>query len=368
MYPVSDTFRSALVQSHRVVSKVQVINGAGTLLAELPVNDGNIKIEDVAIRRSVDVTLVDPDGRYTPGTSSDLLYPSGNELRLFRGIRFPDGTEELIPLGVFGITKVRTDDSGEGFRIRVEGYDRARRVQRARLTSNLSIAIGTNYGTAIIGILNTAYPNIQTEFQATTRTTPNLNFEAGKDPWKIAQDMATNIGYELFFDVNGICRGQPIPDYSSSSIAWAWDEDEYDTALYYNRQLDNEQNYNYVVVTGESPDNAAPVRAEARDEDPLSPTYIYGPYGIVTYFYSSQFIRTEAQAQDTADGLLNRVRGTMEQLDFSAIANPALDVGDVIRVIRSRSKIGAEFIVDKLSMSLSPSNAMNVSVRTRRVA
>ena len=61
---------------------------------------------------------------WVPKAADDYLAPFGNELRVYRGIEFGDQIE-LVPLGVFGIDRVSTQDTGAGIEVSVSGLDRS---------------------------------------------------------------------------------------------------------------------------------------------------------------------------------------------------------------------------------------------------
>src|SRR5690349_16631455 len=144
MYSVSQGFKDALTRSHRVITKAEVLR-QGQAIQTLWINSGQVDIDaTAAIRRKCKVTLADELGTLTPASAADLLTPFGNELKLYRGIRFADGSEEYVPQGVFGMTTVDIEDDGPGVVINVEGYDRSKKVQRARFTGPVVIAAGTN--------------------------------------------------------------------------------------------------------------------------------------------------------------------------------------------------------------------------------
>jgi len=76
---------------------------------------------------------------------------------------------------------------------------------------------------------------------------------------------------------------------------------------------DDQTTYNYVIVYGESVDNAVPVQAVAFDNDPNSPTYYLGPYGS-SRPPSSPADHHHAQAQQAANALLLAVKGASENV------------------------------------------------------
>lgn len=365
MYAISDAFRTALTRSHAVVTRAEVLDG-GTVVQTLAITGGSVTVDKTAaVRRSCSVELVDPTGALVPADAADLLHPSsGNELRLWRGITLPTG-DELVPLGVFRLMKPAISDTGDALTMRIDGMDRTRRVQRARFTDVYVIASGTNYATAIQTLLASRVPSLTFSFATTTRTTPQLVFEAGSDPWEAATSMATAIGYELFFDPAGTCVLRAEPDPSTDPVVWTYQEGADATVLSLDKDLDDEHTYNHVIVTGESSGNAAPVRAEARDDNASSPTYYLGDYGDVPYFYTSPLITTVAQAQDAADALLRRVLGVAEEVSFSAVVNPAHDAGDVMRITRARMRVDANYLLERVEVPLAATDAMSTTTRKR---
>jgi hypothetical protein len=189
---------------------------------------------------------------------------------------------------------------------------------------------------------------------------------AGQDPWEKAQMMAAQIGCELFFDQEGICVLQNLSNTNPVSMYYVEGPDN--ILLYANKRYQDENTYNHVVFTGEAASGATvPYRGEAMDLNLTSPTYIYGDYGQVTYFETSPLITSNAQAEDAARLKLGKVLGLTELMEIQAICNPAHDVGDVIKVTRAKSKIDADYIIDKLSIPLTPDRPLAGSCRARYV-
>lgn len=366
MQTISAAFAAALKKSHQIVTKAEILVG-GRVSGEIrTLVGGEVQIErNAAVRRRCSVEIADPTGTLVPSSSGSLLTPYGNEIKLYRGIRLATG-DEYVPLGVFRISKVKVSDQGDGLHLAVQGYDRSRSIARGRLTAPYMITAGTNYGTAIQNLIGYVRPTTF-NFVTTTATTPTLTFLEGDDPWKKAQEMAEAIGCEIFFDADGVCRMVTVSN--SSASVWSYAEGAEAMFLSIDRDLDDETTYNGVICTGESPDLAAPVRAESWDQNTASPTYYLGPYGKVPFFMSSPYVRTQAQAQAAADGRLLKVLGATESLAFSSIVNPAHDAGDAVSVVRARSGVGTTnptYVLDDLTIPLEASREMTARVRQRR--
>lgn len=368
MYTVSAAFAALLARAHTIAVRAEVTDGlTNTVIATLDVTGGTVTVDGSNdVRRQCTVTLADPTGALVPTQAMGLLHPStGHELRLYRGIAAASlGADELVPLGVFRLTRPRVSDRGDQLTITLTGYDRAKKVQRARFTDVYTIAAGTDYATAIQTMLTSRVPSLTFDFQTTTAVTPTLQFAEKDDPWKRALEMATSLGMQLYFDPAGVCVLRPEPSPATDRVAWTYAEGDAATILSVDKDLDEEQQYNHAIVTGERSDGAAPVRAEAWDDNPASPTYWQGPYGDVPDFYSSKYITTVTQAQQAADALLRKKLGVLESLELNAIVHPGHEAGDVIRVTRTRMGLSAAlYALDRVTVPMGADQPLAASAR-----
>lgn len=371
MQPVSDDFMATLPTSHRMYTLCEVFQGgvvSGNAPVELKILDGNVTVDDVAIRRRADITLTDHTGEFTPDSVNDLLTPLGTEVRLWRGVYLKStGAVEKVPLITGGLSDIQIDDSGAGLHIRMDIYDRSRKVARAKLPHEWVVVPSTPYVTAISDILGSRFPTIQMNFSnaLTSHIAPLLVFQTGSDPWKHATDMATAIGCDLFFDPMGECLLQPKP-FDTFPVDKYIEGVNGAKLLYINKRMQDEGIYNHVVVTGESSANNPPVSAEAFDDNPLSSTYYLGPMGDVVYPYvGNSFITQTAQAQDIANYLLSKKVGAVETVQITGMVNPALDLNDTIEVKREQSKVDAWYVIDKITVPLTFARGISLSSRQR---
>jgi hypothetical protein len=389
LYGVSPAFLAALRRSHRVAVRADVqlaptaTSPALTLVTDLPVVDGIVTVdENAAVRRTCNLTLVDTDGSLTPTGAADPLAPYGREVVLRRGVVLADGTTEFAPLGVFRFEEVEVVDEGSRS-IRLAGFDRSATVAAARFESPWAVAPGTRYTVApsgagarptgaIADLLADRFPGLAYSFAVDpSTTTPLLAFEEGADPWEAATRMARNLGCELFFDAAGVCvlRREVDPTDPTLAVSFVYAEGAEATVLSVIGRFSAKDGHNKVVVTGEPVDGNAPVRAEAYDADPASPTYYLGPYGKRPRFHRSEFVTSTAQAQAAADALLQRELGGTEQVAFTALVNPAHEAGDLVVV--TREALGLSNVVAVLSsfsIPLAPGGSMSATTRRRRSA
>ncbi|MBA3583414.1 MAG: DUF5047 domain-containing protein [Gemmatimonadetes bacterium] len=369
MRPASSRFLTALAAPHVLAVEVAISSPAGPVT--VPLIDGTVTLDQrAATRGRCELTLQQDEGNgleLIPTSSASLLAPYGAEATVSRGVLFPDGTSELVSLGVFRLEVTDTEDDPSGQSIRVSGQDRSSIVIDARFEEPYQVAAGTNYTTAIGGVLAAGYPGIVTDLPATSLTTPNLVAQEGDDRWSFAQSMAKAMGHELYFDGDGVCVMVPTSTLSSGSAVTTIAEGQGGVLLRLGSRWSREGTYNRVIAVGENTGEGPPVRGVATDENPLSPTYYYGPFGRVPRFYASPFVTTDVQAQDAAAAILAGELGTTQQLEFGSVVNPALEPGDVARVTRARSGVDEDHIIDSLTIPLTPAGTMTGSTRATQV-
>jgi hypothetical protein len=213
-------------------------------------------------------------------------------------------------------------------------------------------------------VLTEAWPEITTDFQSTSYTTPALIAQEGDDRWAFAQGMAQALGMVLYFDGDGTCV--LTPDVLSSPVL-DLAEGEGGVLLAASRQWTREGTFNRVIATGENTGETAPARGVATDDNALSPTYYFGAFGKVPRFYASSFITTDAQALEAAQAILNRELGTTESVNFGAFVLPHLEPGDTVTITRARSGIDEDHVLDSLTIPLAATESMSGQTRARVV-
>lgn len=383
MYPVSERFLSALRRSHTSVQRCDLLRQGQMLASDIPMAGGTI-IDDTeaVVRRRCSVILpAIPDIMDLLPSEVPVeggLWPLGNELKVYSGIAFEDGTEEMVPMGVFRISRPQLMESERDAQITIDGYDRSRAVDRFRFVHPYTVAQGTNYATAIKDLILSRLPWLDPDddfrFMETNYSTPNLVFNMDDHPMEVAHNMASSIGAELFFDGDGVCVLRPEPDPAYTEPVFRYEEGAEATITKVGRDLDDEQSYNGVVVTAENSELEPPIRAEAWDTNPDSPTY-YDPdrpgdsvYGAVPYFMSSQYITTQQQAQDAAYANVSRVTGVIEAVNFEAVANPAHEGGDVITVVRQSMEVMGTYVLSTFEINFGDIVTMSGMTRRRRAS
>lgn len=346
--------------SHRMVTTVDILYGRIPLITDVAVVGGSVEYDrTAAIMSRCNVTLAETTLIRNP---IGPLTPYGYELRIRRGVRYSDGTTELVDLGVFPTQ--RSELVGRLLDANLVGRDRSQLVADARFENDYSIAAGTNYGTAIQSLITNGVPGLTYLFPTTTFTTPVLVYPMGSDRWEAAQDMAAAVGWELYFDGLGRCVARAEPSTSAGVSVWTIDEGVDGVLLDANLSLDRATAYNKVVASGENSSLSDVYSGEAADLDPLSPTYYEGSFGRKPYFMRSPLYTSDTQCTTAAQRQLTKVLGVARSLRLAAVTQPALEAGDVITVRRAALGVDELHIIDRLSIGLGPTDPMRIESRS----
>lgn len=339
-----------------------------------------------------------------PNNPSALLAPFGNEVYVETGIT---GTGNLaavqwIPDGLFAIATSDVDDTNVDLTVTLDLYDRSWTIAQRALKQPYNFPATThgNFVDEIQTLLNKVWAQdskmapLQYNIVPTSQTVPVASYNQGQDPWQAALDMAAAIGYELFIDPFGVVTGKPIPDPYSQPIVWNFTDDEtaivgfsgtgsaslfgdaYTTPVEVQVQMTRDGIYNDIIIQGTGTANMAqynnaggtqsappPALAEASDNNPVSPTYIYGAMGDVPNFVSTSLVGAEG-AQAMADNDLQVTLSASWTITISTPPNPILDVDDVVTITRPRVGLTkARVILDTLTHAIHYADVTQVSGR-----
>ena len=369
MIPAPPGYAAALARSHGRSSDASVLSDGKVVRDNIPIIGGKVIADrSGSVRRSCDVSFI-PDLELL-----ELLLPYGNELQVWSTVHIPAGRETppalaRFSLGVFRTANPRSSDDGASPSMTVTGYDRSRAIRRNRFTAPYTVAKSTNYVTAIGALMQNRLPairDVDLDLPDVDELSPLLVFDAQSDPWDALSKMATAIGMEVFFDVDGLPVLQAEPDPEADPPVWTFAEGDGSTLLSVDRNISDDPGYNGVLCAGESTSAAAPVQALVWDGDPKSKTYYLGPYGQVPVFMTTQYVTTVAQAQSAARAELRRQLGVTEAASVTAIPNPALELGDTCLTVREPVGLNGRQLVERIEMPLVVDEAMTVGLRERR--
>ncbi|UKD55162.1 DUF5047 domain-containing protein [Amycolatopsis sp. FU40] len=362
MWDLSDRARDILGTSHTVDVKA-VVQSPYFGTRTVPVLDGEVNVDSGSqVRRTA--TLVTDPGLW-PVSPRELLTPFGSTCALWRGIVIPEQPEpEWIPLGVFYLNKTkRARSSDSRSAATIDLVDPSQWVADDRFAAPTQTAAGATYIAGIKqliwGTLGQDYPVI--DYTGNTDIAPVMDIE--KERWGDGiEKLADAIGAEVFFDQIGQVIVRPLPTLGDAPV-WYARTGSGGNVLTTDEEWDRDNVWNRWVINGERSDGSLPVREIVSDDDENSPTYVGGPFGARTRFYSSPAITSTGQAIAAGRAFLARTTGLACKVDFSIVVNPALTAGDVIEL--DDAELGrANHIIDKLTIPLTASGALTCSTRS----
>lgn len=357
---VAPTFDMTLVDSvFEVVSLVELLV-PGQPAVRLPVTEGVVDMDAGATirRRLSGLRVADPS--MVPTEDDDLLQPTQNEIRVYRGLKFWDGREELHALGVFGIHETAIDEVNGVPQIVVSGYDRSAAVRDNRWVAPYNVTAGTDAAVAIRSLITDRFgPSAEFLFPSSVGyALPNLLFGASSqnNPWKDAQEMATAAAHELVVTGDGKFHLRPIANPDTQPPLWRLYDGQGGTLTGINRRLTRERSYTRVIARQEATGLAAPLQA-----DVSVPSSRPRPY-----FYRATGVTSQAQLDAVAQALLERNKGSFSTVSFEAIPDPRIDVGTVGEVRRAGIGVVGKHVLETLRVPIGVTGgAMSGSLRGR---
>lgn len=328
MYPVSPRFLAALTESHQIATEVKLFRADGRV-ETLPHTGGSVTVDrGQATRRTCSVTLADTS--LIPLTASAKLSVYGAQLRISRGVRYPDGSTEMVPLGLFRIDGVSGDvDEGP---VTISGKSLEAMVADDKFTEAIKVS-GTAVG-AVTSLIQASLPAATVVNRATDNTIGPRTYDVEGDRWAAVAECAAAIGAEVYADADGVFIVSELPDLLTVTPVWTISAGEGGAYISASRGMSLDGVYNGCLAKGENTEaDAPPVSALVVDDDPTSPTYWSGPFGHRPDFYSSATLTSVNACTSAATLRLRASRAPNASADITSLPNPALEPGDVIRVV-----------------------------------
>lgn len=289
------------------------------------------------------VTISDP--LLMPTRPGDLLTPFGTVCSVQLGIRLGNGQESVVPFGYYLISGARTVRSPTGRVTSVSLIDLADRIERYRFERPFTVAASTDIAEMVNQVvtdrlgLNPALPAAG----AILGTDRVFGLSTNVGPWSELVQILAGFNRTLWYGrVGQLHLETVISDVGSAypvAAAVTSVSTDFDT-----------RPENLIVVRGEPPD-IDPLISVRMDENPGSPTYAGStpagsPYGRSTQYYASQMIRTQAQADEAAETMLNASIGQGASSVMTRPFDPTIDATDVV------SFDGVTYAVDAVTVNV----------------
>lgn len=342
MRSTTDLFDTRIREGGRRKTVVDIYYNNVKIAENIAVDRGSIRYDRKAnIMASGNITIPDPN--LVPNFVNDTLSPYGTEVAVKTGIVYPDGSEELIPMGIFILDTTSWDES-DGIPS-IEMYDRSMFFNRQEISYVESYS-GRMCSEVIEYLIHRNLPavygsGISVTFAAEVGDgiLPGGNLYTSSDHqnyWELLQQIATAMKGEIFFDRDGQVQVQPPPTLDTDTliddVVWEVDIGPRGVLSNARKSISRKETYNHVWVQGKANEAGVIPYHYALNGDPSSPTYYLGPFGGCGKRFDMQELTTNDQCRDVAEMKLKEFKRLSRTLDFTALPNPALEVGDLVRV------------------------------------
>lgn len=385
MQPSSAAFAEAVTRSHTICTRVDVWDGdalvASTETGEILLVDGGVDIDRQAnIRRHMTMTFVDPDPPSMVPTQTrtadtrEVFDPlSYLEFRPWRGIEFPDGTKEYIPLGVVYLSSTEIQEDQGGVTFHCTADDRSDLISENKWQTIYNPPAETFQKVMSRIVLDRAVhfdgsmQSIPDDITANSVAPAGVAYSTTDDPWQMVMKLGDSGGLEPFFEATGLFVVRIPADPTKSIPVLDFSEGANGVRLSpLNRIIDRKTARSGVVVNSSAPWLLYPVSATVWDTDPTSPTFYKGPFGMNPEIIDNATVSNDADALKAAQAKFDTVVGVVDDIKFNSLVDPRLDVGDVISINSPRENIAGNYVLDTLNIPMLAMNGMSGTTKKRR--
>lgn len=355
MYGVSQQFLDTLRIGHTAAFAALCYPPGSSSSTPLALLDGQLTIDRTAMtRRTGTITVLASD----VGSTLDVrALPQGGYVELRRGIAFADLTKELVPIGYMRIESVSVD-AVDGT-AQLELADRMAQVNDMEFTRAFD-ASGMLPTAAMQAMVTAVFPGITVNIDvpAEQSTLTDTHYDSGRA--QAILDLATAIGFEAYFSFDGSFRARQIPTVTNAPV-WTIDAGNVGVLVELADATDRTESFNAFLVRGRAGAASKPFSALATAIS--GPLTYGGAYGKVIKVVDSTAVRTKTQATSTAKALLAGQLGLGRTLTLAAIPNPALQVGDTVKIVFPDGHYELH-LIDTLAIPLTPADSMKLTTRS----
>jgi hypothetical protein len=359
MRPASPEFLASLRYSHVIASSVGLLFPGDPTPVDVPVEAGSVTIDRTAQNRRAGTVTIPWSLNAGEDLGVDLrTLTLGGYAQLRRGLRYADGSTELILLGTLRVESVTWGTLEASASL--ELADRMAQVRDEPFTVPYA-AKGKRPHQAAIDIVTAVFGSSIT-YSAPYQPTDTIGdvIYTG-DRGEALSELEQSYSAETYFDAAGNFVFDQRPG-DSEPIVWTVDAAEAGVMVDARENLDRTGIYNGVLVTGQPEADLPPVTALATYYDAASPIRWGGPFGKVVLLAESTSVTTQVQAAQTAQSLLRLRLKQTRSLDLTAAPNPALEAGDTITVVFADGR-SETHLIDAVTINLG-SDAQQITTRT----
>jgi hypothetical protein len=359
VWPVTDRFIQALTAPHKYksVCTVTVPGGSGV---DIEIKAGSLSVTGGSrIRRRLSGLLLIGDQN-----AFEIVSTPGAVFSITHGIAY-GSSDELVPV-FYGEAVAGSQRFGDGT-ITVTLTDQGSTLAACKFSAPYAPSAATTRVAAITAVVTGAIAGVSVSNLSTDTGTIGSAQVWSDNPGDVIAQLTRDGGTEAYFGPDGVFYIRDLPT-TATPYVWTAGSGAGGTLVSAERTRPLDRLYNRVVVR---PSDSAMTWTQqvATITDTASPLHAT-KINTRTYPYSSPTIGSGAEALIVANQLLDRFKGITETLSLTAIANPALEANDSIRVITPQiNNVPAaifQHFIDNITLSLG-SGDMSLATRSQVV-
>lgn len=317
----SSEFEAAVVGSYSATVRAEAWLNGRSIARDLPLVSGSVSGSwSQFVRRSAPLVFADEYASSAAALSRTLAIP-GCEVRVWSGITVA-GRDWWLPVH-WGLTENPTVD-WRSRTVSLSSPDLAMRIAYDRFPKPRSSSAGFTVAQQIAALVReTLGPRIKFVDESGDSTAVT-NVVWDRDRNDAITKLAASIGCETFWrpdgawvlrKVSGVVGLPALRVREGVNLADA------------SRETDWSSVRNHWVAISDRADGTA-LWGESFDDDPESPTYVEGPFGRRTAYYTSSLFTTNTQCAATARAFRYRAQGARVSADYTTKVHPGVEAGD----------------------------------------
>lgn len=345
MIPSSALFKEAMAYSRTMFSEMDIVFDGVILENQVPMTSGSLSTDrsrNTRYEASVEIGMYDWD--------TLPINSKGTRIRLYQGLE-SIGVRERVQVGEYQVFSYKRTNRGT-VSTTLKGLENY--LIEAQFIRPRTPPYGVSIIATITDLIHEVLPDSEVVVQCSTDQLVRATGAWEKDRWGDAiTALARAIDAEVYCGYDGRFYIVDAPDLASLAGQYRIAGGVGGVLVSEDRSDTRDEVYNAVSVSANSSDQTTPpLWAWARDNDPDSPTYFYGPYGQRVRYYSSQFFTAESQCQAYADRLLIESLAPNRTLSIGTAPIPFLEAGDPVTVESQQGYPVGVHLINKTGLPL----------------
>jgi hypothetical protein len=301
-------------------------------------------------------------------------------VKLYIGLKLPDGSVEYAPQGVFIISEPQDSHTADGKKTVITGQDKMWLMtdRRGKFIYETTLEEGLNIGEALKLIAMKSGETLF-NFDEITETVPyTLTYQAGDNIYKALEELSLLAKGIIYYDVFGYLRFKKIDldAYDNEPIHWFYRYNDPNEKFYTGniRKFDETELANHIIVLGGSGQTAISSFEIIVDEE--NPIWRGNPYsiqkiGTLTYFHNNGnpdgLLTTDDECKWRAKYELMHRLQYAERVSLSITPNYIHDAGEIIEIVDEENSVEGKYLLERFSLPINPSIMTCECVKQKKV-